>query len=79
MCQILYHQTFICHVSTCICETGKYLKSIASSSVIVFEEIINATGMYQQIQQILYHQTWQILYQQMSVVLQQILMVKSKI
>ena len=27
--------------STCICENGKYLKSITDTSVIVFDEIIN--------------------------------------
>ena len=46
--------------SPCICENGKYFKSIAGTSVIVCDEIVNATD------RILYQQIWQIKYQQIS-------------
>ena len=44
---------YIWNPSTCICENGKYFKSIADTSVIVCNEIINAT---------VYQQMWQIIY-----------------
>ena len=34
---------YSCNPGTCVCESGKYLKSIADTSVIVCDEIINAT------------------------------------
>ena len=46
-CECKYYRTctndYSRNPSTCICENGKYLKSIADVSVIVCDEIINAT------------------------------------
>ena len=39
MCKKVYN----CNPSTCICENGKYLKSITYISVIVWDEIMSAT------------------------------------
>ena len=46
--------------STCICENGKYLKSIAWMKFWMLQI------MYQQMWQMLYQQIWKIPYQQMS-------------
>ena len=48
-----FKKDYIWNPSTCICENDKYFKSIADTSVIVCNEIINAT---------VYQQMWQIIY-----------------